>query len=237
MTQETFDDQVRRIASLSDSTRRSVYTYVVGQGKEVSRDDTSEALGISRALAAFHLDKLAEEGLLETTFRRLREGRGPGAGRPSKLYRRSGIRVEVSLPHTQYAFAARLFVRAIANGGTPDALFRLAGEQGFEIGTEARRRAGARPSKSALMEQAMAVLGEQGFEPVMGANGEILLRNCPFDAAVQESKEIVCGMNLHLMDGLVKGLRLRGVTAKLDPKPGFCCVAIELSEGPLRRSA
>jgi predicted ArsR family transcriptional regulator len=237
MTQEKFDDQVRRIASLSDSTRRSVYTYVVGQGKEVSRDETSEALGISRALAAFHLDKLAEEGLLETTFRRLREGRGPGAGRPSKLYRRSGIRIEVSLPHTQYAFAARLFVRAIAKGGAPDALFRLADEQGFEIGTEARRRAGARPSKSALMQQAMTVLGEHGFEPVMGAKGEILLRNCPFDAAVQESKEIVCGMNLHLMDGLVKGLRLQGVTAKLDPKPGFCCVAIELSEGPVRRSA
>jgi len=203
----------------------------------VSRDDTSEALGISRALAAFHLDKLTEEGLLETAYRRLGEGRGPGAGRPSKLYRRSGLRVEVSLPQTQYAFASRLFVRAMANGGTPDELFRLAGEQGFEIGTEARRRAGARPNKAALMKQAIEVLTEYGFEPVMGAKGEILLRNCPFDAAVQEGKEIVCGMNFGLMDGLVKGLRLRGVMAKLDPKPGFCCVAIELSQASARQSA
>ena len=236
MGHETFDDQVRRIASLSDPTRRSVYTYVVGQGREVSRDETSEALGISRALAAFHLDKLTQEGLLETAYRRLRESRGPGAGRPSKLYRRSGLQVEVSLPRTQYAFAARLLVRAIANGGTPDELFRLAVEQGFEIGTEARRRAGARPNRSTLMGEAIDVLGEYGFEPILGKNGEILLRNCPFDAAVQESKEIVCGMNLRLMDGLVKGLRLRGVTAKLDPKPGFCCVAIGLS-GPARQSA
>jgi predicted ArsR family transcriptional regulator len=237
MGREKFEEQVRRLGSLSEPTRRAVYIYVADQGREVSRDETSEALGISRALAAFHLDKLVEEGLLETTYRRLGPGRGPGAGRPSKLYRRSALRVEVSLPQTQYAFAARLFVRAIANGGTPDELNKLAGEAGFEIGTEARRRAGARPSKSALMQQAIAVLGEYGFEPVMGPGGEILLRNCPFDAAVQESKEIVCGMNLQLMDGLVKGLRLQGVTAKLDPKPGFCCVAIELREGSARRSA
>src|SRR5262245_46156936 len=105
MGHEKFDDQVQRIASLSDPTRRSVYAYAAGQGREVSRDETSEALGISRALAAFHLDKLVEEGLVDATFRRLGTGSGPGAGRPSKLYRRSGLRVEVSLPQTQYAFA------------------------------------------------------------------------------------------------------------------------------------
>src|SRR5262250_1188333 len=106
MAPEKFDDQIRRIASLSDPTRRSVYGYVAGQGREVSRDETSEALGISRALAAFHLDKLADEGLLETTYRRIGGSRGPGAGRPSKLYRRSRLRVDVSLPRTEYAFAA-----------------------------------------------------------------------------------------------------------------------------------
>jgi len=237
MNREKFEEQVGRLASLSEPTRRTVYSYVADQGREVSRDDTSEALGISRALAAFHLDKLVEEGLLETTYRRLGAGRGPGAGRPAKLYRRSALRVEVSLPQTQYAFAARLFVRAIANGGTPDELYKLAGEAGFEIGTEARRRAGARPKKTALIQEALQVLTEYGFEPLTGTQGEILLRNCPFDAVVQESKELVCGMNLRLMDGLIKGLRLGGVTAKLAPKPGFCCVAIELSEGSTRQSA
>ena len=237
MGEEKFEDHIRRVASLSDPNRRATYSYVANQGREVSRDETSEALGISRALAAFHLDKLVEEGLLETTYRRLGRASGPGAGRPSKLYRRSSLRVEVSLPQTQYAFAARLFVRAIAGGGTPDELFRLAAQQGFEIGTEARRRAGARPKKTDLMQEAVRVLNEYGFEPVMGTKGEILLRNCPFDAAVQESKEIVCGMNLRLMDGLVKGLRLGGVTAKLDPKPGFCCVAIGLSDVSARQRA
>ena len=230
MAPEIFEDQVRRLASLSEPTRRNVYTYVAGQGREVSRDETSEALGISRSLAAFHLDKLAEEGLLEISFRRLGPGKGPGAGRPSKLYRRSGARIDVSLPRTQYAFAARLLTRAILEGGTPERLFTLAREHGLEIGSEARRRAGARPKKAALMGIALTVLSEYGFEPFLGTQGDILLRNCPFDAAVEVSKEIVCGMNLRLMEGLVAGLRLAGVSARLDPKPGYCCVAIAPSE-------
>ena len=203
----------------------------------MSRDEASEALGISRALAAFHLDKLVEEGLLDTAYRRLGGVTGPGAGRPSKLYRRSGARVEVSLPQTEYALAARLLVRALAAGGTPEELFEIAEKQGFEIGTEARRRAGGRPGRTALMEQAREVLKDYGFEPFTGSGGNILLRNCPFNAAVQESKEIVCGMNLGLMRGLIRGLRIPKVSARLAPQPGCCCVAIDVGHGPARRTA
>ena len=237
MDHETFDDRVRHVALLSDATRRSIYAYVSREGREVSRDEAAQALGISRALAAFHLDKLVEEGLLDTTYRRLGGVTGPGAGRPSKLYRRSGVRVEVSLPQTEYALAARLLVRALAAGGTPQELFEIAEKQGFEIGTEARRRSGTRPRRTALLEQAREVLKEYGFEPFTGSGGNILLRNCPFNAAVQESKEIVCGMNLGLMRGLIRGLRIPKVSAKLDPQPGCCCVAIDLNDVRARRSA
>ena len=237
MNPRNFNDQLRRLASLSEPTRRSIYTYVTEQPREVSRDDVSHALGISRALAAFHLDRLVDEGLLATTFRRLGTSTGPGAGRPSKLYRRSGIRVEMTLPQTQYELAARLLVRTLARDGSAETLAMLAGEEGAELGTEARRRAGARPSRAALLTKALEVLKEYGFEPFTGEAGEILLRNCPFDAAVKENKEIVCGMNLGLMKGLVGGLRVRGVSARLDPKPGCCCVAIDSGEGPSRRSA
>ena len=41
-----------------------------------------------RSVAAFHLDKLAEAGLVEVTFQRTSGRTGPGAGRPAKLYRR-----------------------------------------------------------------------------------------------------------------------------------------------------
>src|SRR5215831_11321854 len=113
MARRNFEEQIRQLGALSDATRLSVYTYVASQGREVGRDETSKALGISRALAAFHLDRLVEEGLLETTFRRLTQQTGPGAGRPAKLYRRSGARIDVSLPQTRYEMAARLLAQAI----------------------------------------------------------------------------------------------------------------------------
>ena len=50
-------------------------------------------VGVARHTAKFHLDRLVEEGLLDTEFRRLSGRQGPGAGRPTKLYRRSAREV------------------------------------------------------------------------------------------------------------------------------------------------
>lgn len=235
MEPNSFEEQIKRLATLSEPTRCALYLYVVGLGREVSRDEASRAVGISRALAAFHLDRLVEEGLLGNTFRRLTGNTGPGAGRPAKLYHRSELRLELTLPRTRYELIARLLVRAVADVGSAPAkrtLFVLAGEHGFEMGAEARRRAGPRPGRTVLLEKAAAVLAEYGFEPFTGPDGEILLRNCPFDAVARENKELVCGMNLALMEGLVRGLRIRNLAARLDPKPGFCCVAIGAVSAP-----
>jgi predicted ArsR family transcriptional regulator len=69
------------------------------------------------------------------------------------------------------------------------------------------------------------VLREQGFEPVR-TDGEIRLRNCPFDTLAKDHTELVCGMNLSLAEGLLAGLEAGGVDARLDPQPGTCCVAL-----------
>ncbi len=228
------EEQIKKVAALSEPTRWAIYSYVSDLGREVGRNEVSQALGISRALAAFHLDRLVEEGLLATAFRRLTGNTGPGAGRPAKLYRRSESRVELSLPQTRYEMVARLLVRAVAEAGADSAapvLTSLATEQGVEIGAGARRRAGSRAGRAALLGKAVEVLAEYGFEPMTGPQGEILLRNCPFDAVARENREIVCGMNLALVEGLLRGLRVHGVAARLDPKPGFCCVAISAWRG------
>src|SRR5438105_10085202 len=108
------DQQITRIAALNEPVRRDLYRFVVERGGEVTRDQAVEALGITRALAAFHLDRLVEEGLLEASFRRLSGKRGPGAGRPSKLYHRSARQFDVSLPQRSYELAARLLAEAVA---------------------------------------------------------------------------------------------------------------------------
>src|SRR3989442_12986588 len=101
-----FERQIAAIASLHEPARRGLYLYVSSRRREVGRDEAARALRISRALAAFHLDKLVQQGLLETSYRRLTGHRGPGAGRPAKLYRRSARQVDFTLPRRRYDPAA-----------------------------------------------------------------------------------------------------------------------------------
>jgi DNA-binding transcriptional ArsR family regulator len=74
----------------------------------MGRDEAAAAVGVSRALAAYHLDKLAEAGLLDTRFQRRTGRAGPGAGRPAKFYLRSRSPVEVALPARNYQLIAEL---------------------------------------------------------------------------------------------------------------------------------
>src|SRR4051794_37594228 len=143
-------------------------------------------MGVARSVAAFHLDRLVADGLLTTEFRRLSGRQGPGAGRPAKLYRRAQGELSVSLPARQYDLAARLLAAAVdqaTHTGTPvaEALTEVATDHGRELGDRARELAGKRPSRTGLVEAAVAVLDEQGYEPrVVGS--EIVLANCPFHA-------------------------------------------------------
>src|SRR4051794_12135317 len=107
---------IDEIAVLVDPVRRRVYSHVSEQTEPVGRDATAAALGIGRPLAAFHLDRLVEAGLLDVTYRRLSGRTGPGAGRPSKLYARSRRDVSVSVPARRYELAARLFADALSRG-------------------------------------------------------------------------------------------------------------------------
>src|SRR3954465_4235620 len=82
--------QVAAVAALAEPTRRRLYEYVVRRPHPVSRDDVAGALGLPRPTAAFHLDRLVADGLLDVHYERRTGRTGPGAGRPAKLYRRGG---------------------------------------------------------------------------------------------------------------------------------------------------
>jgi predicted ArsR family transcriptional regulator len=229
MGPEDLERQIAGLAVLEEPVRRLLYFYVVSRQGDVSRDEAAEAMGMSRTLAGFHLDRLAEAGLLETSFRRLSGRTGPGAGRPSKLYRRSGQQLAVSLPPRSYELAARILAAAVDASGarrTKSALRSMATAVGERIGADAKARTGSRPGKKRLLADTVAALAGHGYEPEQ-ATGEIRLRNCPFHALVGEHKHLICGMNLALVEGVVSGLGLPGVRAALDPKPGMCCVSLK----------
>lgn len=227
--------QISAVAALNEPVRRALYNYILQKPEAVGREESAQAVGISRVLAAFHLDKLVEAGLLDVEYRRISGRSGPGAGRPAKLYRPSGRQVQVALPARRYDLAADLLAQAVkAPGRDPArALDKVARGFGETLGVEARRYLGRRPSVSRLLDTACEVLREQGFEPIR-TESEIRLRNCPFDTLAKDHTQLVCGMNLALTEGLLAGLQAEGVDVRLDPQPGTCCIALASGRRPRR---
>jgi predicted ArsR family transcriptional regulator len=224
------EERIAAFSSLADPTRRGLYLYVISRPEGAGRDEAAEAMGISRGLAAFHLDRLIHDGLLVAGYRRLTGRTGPGAGRPAKIYRRSERELSFSVPQRNHELLARLFAQAMSSttSDTPvDALLVAANELGISLGVEARRAAGARAGRQRLLEAAAAVLEENGFEPRAEGNDCLVLGNCPFSPLAREYMDLVCRANLALMQGLASGLRIKGIEAVLELKPGRCCVAFQ----------
>jgi len=232
----TTDEQLQAVAALGDPLRRALYRFVVSQPEPVGRDRAAEGVGVPRHVAKFHLDRLEEDGLLEAEYRRPPGRGGPGAGRPAKLYRRASREVSVQLPGRSYDLAGRIMAAAItaaASEGSPveGALDESAQAIGRELGRTARDRAGANAGSEALMSAAREVLEEYGYEPRGELRETVTLANCPFHALAQEYTDLVCGMNLELLRGVLAGLAAEGVEARLDPAPGRCCVVLGSAEG------
>ncbi|MFJ6437132.1 helix-turn-helix transcriptional regulator [Streptomyces sp. NPDC091416] len=214
------DAALEALAALGDPVRRGLYRHVAGTPGDVGRDAAAEAVGVSRSLAAFHLDKLVEAGLLEVCFRRLSGRSGPGSGRPSKLYRRAEGERTVSVPPRSYDSAGRLLAEVVERAGLDgelQAAARAAGEaSGSDPGCEA---------------DPVEVLRARGYEPFRDG-GTVRLNNCPFHALADQFPALVCGMNLAGIEGLLKGLPGgQSWNAAMDPLPQGCCVALEAAEG------
>lgn len=225
---------IQAASLLAEPVRGALYRWVVDADRAVSRDEAAAGVEVTRALAAFHLDRLVRAGLLVAEFRRLSGRSGPGAGRPAKLYRRGPREVVVSLPDRRYEIAAHLFAQAIEQldklpplDAQPalDALRARGRAAGEVAGSGARRQAGKRPSQKRLHSALLDALAERGYQPRETA-GEIRLGNCPFRTLVEEHRQLICGMNLALAGGLIDALGRRSMVARLDPQQGQCCVVI-----------
>jgi predicted ArsR family transcriptional regulator len=211
-------DPLRAIGRLADPVRRRLYDIVSSRAQPTSREAAAEAAGIRRSLAAYHLDKLVAEGLLETSYARTSERTGPGAGRTAKLYRRSDAEISASLPPRDYERAALLLAAALDREPTGAARTALA-DGAYRVGRESADPSGdhADPLVNAL--------SATGYEPVC-VEGDVRLRNCPFHHLAEEHRDLICGMNLSLVQGMIDALPGDARTARLDRGRTGCCVAI-----------
>lgn len=221
---ERDDAGLAALTGLSDPVRRRLYEFVAGRPGPVGRDEAAAATGTGRPLAAYHLDKLVELGLLTASFRRGPGRRGPGAGRPAKLYARSGGEFAASVPPREYELAAGLLATAVEadpDGACRAALTEAAAELGRTLAGTAG--GGARPADPRHAVQ--LVLRAHGYEPWLDPEDAIRLRNCPFHQLALTHPGLVCGMNLAMISGLASALG-GSLHPALDPQPGSCCVVI-----------
>jgi predicted ArsR family transcriptional regulator len=229
MSQPHFEAQVGGIAALDHLLSRRAYQLVLDEGS-VGRDTVAAALGVARSVAAFHLDKLVQAGLLEAGYERISGRSGPGAGRPAKIYRRSTQQIEVSLPPRRYDLAGAVLAEAVSRAAAgavsvTEALASVAREIGRRIGLESASAPAAGDDGSSRT-RLMAALGRYGYEP-HDEGREIRLANCPFHRLAEDHRDLVCGMNCDLLSGVIDGAgAARCFDAELAPEPGSCCVRL-----------
>jgi predicted ArsR family transcriptional regulator len=223
------------LGSLAEPSRRRLFLHVATSPDAVGRDDAAAAMGISRALAAFHLDRLVDAGLLVAEYRRLNGRTGPGAGRPAKLYRRSARDLAVSIPPRDYELAAELFATALSSLSTQqpvEVLAAAARDYGLALAGAARARAGRRAGRDRVVGAAVHVLDDAGFGPRWEAPDRLRLGNCPFASLAVRYRDLTCGMSMAMMGGVVEGLGARRVSVEHHPLPGACCAVFRQAVAP-----
>jgi predicted ArsR family transcriptional regulator len=223
MSKTKREDDLGAVSLLDEPARRSLYDWVVAQARPVGREEAAKAVKLTRSLATFHLDRLADAGLLEAGYRRLSGKVGPGAGRPARVYWRAAREFNVSLPDRRYDRVAGLFASALERlpgDSIPATLGDAARELGQRLGSDSRR--------GSPTTRLTAALEAGGYEPVADKSGTIRLRNCPFHALVESHRNLVCGANLAMAEGIASGSGIRELRPVLDPQPGYCCVVFVL---------
>jgi predicted ArsR family transcriptional regulator len=209
-------DALERLSSLGDPVRRRLYEYVRDRHEATGRDEASTATGISRTLAAYHLDKLVEAGLLKADYARPPGRSGPGAGRPAKIYSRGEKQLSVSVPPRDYELLAQLLVSTVdrdTTGVVREGVNQAAYESGLRVGADS---AG----------DLLAALNGCGYQPKASADGRVDLCNCPFHNLSEDHRDIVCGLNQNLIQGVLDSSDQPHAEAELAFRPGRCCVII-----------
>ncbi|MGY1942965.1 helix-turn-helix transcriptional regulator [Nocardia asiatica] len=225
----TSESAIGAVAALDDELRRGMYWFIRRAGRPVTRDEAAEQVGISRKLAAFHLDKLVAAGLLRASYQQV--GGLRKVGRAPKVYQPSDAEVRVSIPERRHEILAEILMGAVLDHGpgetARDAAQRVATDLGVALGRATREE--VRPGRLGA-ERALTILrsllAEQGFEPTRPAPDCLRMRNCPFHPLAATQPELVCGLNHAYLTGVLAGLEAETLDAVLAPKAGECCVEL-----------
>lgn len=227
MPKPTLAERLDALAALREPVRMRLYRYVERRLGAVGRDEAASAVGVSRAMAAFHLDKLVDLGLLRTEYRRLSGRTGRGAGRPAKLYRRSRRDFSVTLPKRDHELLARLLSGSLSDSDEPPRTDRAAHEYGRALGVRVQRGLSRRATPERLASCVEDVMEGIGFEPFRSRSGHVWSRNCPFDPLSRRYPDVICRTAVAMVRGVVEGVAAETVTVSREEREDRCCVVLD----------
>jgi predicted ArsR family transcriptional regulator len=204
-----------------------LFEYVRRQDHPVTREEAADAQGVSRNLAAFHLDKLVEVGLLQARYEAPAD-QPRGRGRTPKVYRPSGDALTLTVPERRYELVAEILADAVAEDPTraAEAAHERATRRGVELGRQLAPHVPPNGDAAVQLATVGLALDDLGFEPRPTPEAGLILANCPFHALAQRQRELICGLNHSFVAAFLAGLGAGCLTAHLVPRPEACCVEI-----------
>jgi predicted ArsR family transcriptional regulator len=219
-----------RHRALSAASRVRMLHLVRQSGTGLTAAEVAEATGLHPGTVRAHLEQLTGSGLL--TRRRKPDGT---PGRPAWRYRAAAPSGTSSdRPYRDLAAAL------IGHLGQAEADPHAAGVRaGRSWGRALAQGLGRVPPLEGLMR----VLGRLGFDPevVSGPDASpvvVHLRACPFLELAEASPDVVCGVHLGVIGGVLGALGVSGAGTELMPfaAPSACVVRMRLGQQTARRS-
>lgn len=195
-------------SALSQPTRARLFALLGELGRAAGTAELAAQLNLHPNGVRRHLERLAEEGLVER--RRQRQERG----RPRDVWRIAPGAHPGGRSPRAYADLARWLARATGSGHRGLRGIEAAGR---EIG---RELAGGRETGGE--EALLTTLTALGFQPRIDGRGakqvRIRLRNCPYRDAVRENQPLVCALHKGLTRGLLDVLEPRATLGGFQPR-------------------
>jgi predicted ArsR family transcriptional regulator len=206
-----------RLAAAGDPQLRRILLYARRRQDPFTAAEAAADLDVHRNVARSRLDRLVEAGFLAVVLERRGRRRGPGAGRPAKVYRVAPELEGVEFPDRRLGELIGLLVAKVPARGRSKAL-RGVGE---EFGRGLAAAAGLAPARSVGrgLERVCDALGSLGFQVSLvaldGDRAELASPTCPLRPLVVKCPE-AAGIDHGMWAGLVE----RGVPGLLADRVG-----------------
>jgi predicted ArsR family transcriptional regulator len=178
---------------LGDPTRFAIFCYIVDARGPVRIAPLTEHFGLNHNAIRQHLAKLVDAGLL---YEEIAPRDRPG--RPALQYRVSAEAAAAWELENVYQLLAVLLVEVALGNGTP-----------LEVGAAAGRKIAVSAGDQEPLSRLREEMARRGFRPrvVTEAGGvDLVLENCPFEAAALASPDIVCALHRGLAQGMLEAL-------------------------------